>query len=60
MLSPTELGLPPDSTKLSPFEPEENDGPHTPTRGVTANDLEPGAEPGDPTGSKWENEAIEE
>ena len=36
------------------------DGPHTPTRGVTANNPEPGAKPGDPTGSKWEDEATEE
>ena len=57
---PTEPGLPPNLTEPSPFEPEENDGPHTPTRGVMANDPEPGAELGDPTGSKWEDEAIEE
>ena len=57
---PTEPGLPPDSTEPSPLELEENDGPHTPTSGVTANDLERRTEPGDLAGTKWEEEATRE
>ena len=36
------------------------DGYHSPARDVTTNDLEPGAEPGTPTGPKREIEAVEE
>ena len=36
------------------------DGPHTPTSGVTANDLERRTELGDPAGTKWEEEATGE
>ena len=57
---PTEPDLPPDSTKPSPFEPEENDGLHIPTSGVTTNDPELGTESGDLTRSKWEDEATGE
>ena len=38
---PAEPGLPPNSTELSAFVSEENDGDHTPRGNVEDNDLEP-------------------
>ena len=35
---PSEPGLPPDSTESSLLEPEENDGPHSPTKAITIDD----------------------